>query len=104
MAWVVLVVSGALEAVCARALSKLSGPKSFGLILAFIFGIVGSVGGLAIAMITIPTGTAYAVWAGIGATTTVLWTVWQREETLTLWKTVFLTLLIVSVVGLKVVS
>ena len=52
----------------------------------------------------LPTGTAYAVWVGIGATLTVLWGMVTGQERATWAKGVLLALLIGCVVGLKAVS
>lgn len=60
--------------------------------------------GLALAMGSLPTGTAYAVWVGIGATLTVLWAIISRKEAASAGRVLMLALLVGSVVGLKVVS
>ena len=52
----------------------------------------------------IPTGTAYAVWAGIGAAGTVLLGILVFREPATLWRLFFLSTLIFSIVGLQVTS
>jgi quaternary ammonium compound-resistance protein SugE len=52
----------------------------------------------------IPIGTAYAVWTGIGAVGTVLMGILYFKEPVTLWRMIFLTTLIISIVGLKIVS
>ena len=63
-----------------------------------------SFGLLIVAMRTVPLGTAYAVWTGIGAAGTALIGIaWYGETTETL-RILFLTLLIASIVGLKLVS
>lgn len=52
----------------------------------------------------IPVGTAYAVWGAIGAVGTVLAGIVLFHETVTFWRMFFLVTLIISVVGLQVVS
>jgi len=52
----------------------------------------------------LPTGTAYAVWVGIGASLTVLWAMVPGKERASLPRILLLLLLVASVVGLKVVS
>lgn len=52
----------------------------------------------------IPTGTAYAVWAGIGAVFTVIFGIIIFSEPITFWRMLFLTTLVISLVGLQVVS
>ncbi|MDN5750624.1 MAG: SMR family transporter, partial [Pseudonocardia sp.] len=67
MAWIVLVVSGVLETVWATALARSVGFSR--LVPSVVFGValVLSMAGLAFALRTIPVGTGYAVWVGIGA-------------------------------------
>lgn len=104
MTWVILVVSGMLEAVWATALAATQGFKRPVPTAVFVIALVLSMGGLAIAMREIPTGTAYAVWVGIGAALTVLWGVVTGREKATTARMLLLVLLVGSVVGLKVVS
>ncbi len=52
----------------------------------------------------LPIGTAYAVWTGIGAVGTVLIGILIFKEPATFWRLFFITILIISIVGLKVVS
>ena len=71
MSWVILIVSGILEAVWATALGKSEGFTKLWPTVIFGVTLVASMGGLAWAMRDISTGTAYAVWVGIGASLTV---------------------------------
>ena len=73
MAWLVLVLSGFLEAVWATALGKSEGFTRVVPSLDFAVGVVLSMAGLAYSLRSLPTGTAYAVWVGIGATATVVY-------------------------------
>ena len=73
MAWVILIVSGVLEAVWATALGKSEGFTKLWPSAIFFGALALSMGGLAWAMRDISTGTAYAVWVGIGAALTVIW-------------------------------
>lgn len=104
MTWVILVASGMLEAVWATALAATQGFKRPVPTAVFVIALALSMGGLAIAMREIPTGTAYAVWVGIGAALTVLWGVVTGREKATTARMLLLVLLVGSVVGLKVVS
>ncbi|MFR9862703.1 DMT family transporter [Corynebacterium striatum] len=54
-------------------------------------------------MKTIPVGTAYAVWAGFGAVVTVSYSILAGHEAATVWKILFLAMIIGGIVGLKVV-
>ncbi|WP_158171104.1 DMT family transporter [Rhodococcus sp. JT-3] len=104
MAWIVLAVSGMLEAVWASALSASKGFKKPGFTALFFVSLAASISGLAWAMTELPTGTAYAVWVGIGATLTVLWAMISGSEQATVRRIAPLVLLVSSVVGLKLVS
>ena len=104
MAWLVLIVSGVLEAVWATALSRSEGFTK--LVPSVVFGItvVLSMSGLAYAMRDLPTGTGYAVWVGVGAVLTVVYAMLTGEETLSLIKAVLIVGIVGCIVGLKVVS
>lgn len=104
MAWLILVLSGMLEAVWAGALSASNGFRRWGPTTLFLIAMVLSMVGLAFAMTELPTGTAYAVWVGIGASLTVLWGMVTGQERATWSKGLLLAMLVGCVVGLKVVS
>lgn len=104
MAWLVLIASGVLEAVWASALSASNGFRKRGPVVLFVVAMVVSMAGLAFAMTELPTGTAYAVWVGIGATLTVVWAMITRKEPASLARILLLLLLVACVVGLKAVS
>lgn len=104
MAWIVLVVSGVFEAVWAAALDASKGFRRKRPVAVFVVGMILSMVGLAWAMREIPTGTAYAVWTGIGAALTVVWAFASGQERVNPLKVALLTVLIGCVVGLKVVG
>jgi quaternary ammonium compound-resistance protein SugE len=107
MAWIVLVISGMLEAVWATALSaasKRTGRGRFVPIATFVLAAALSMGGLLFAMAELPPGTTYAVWVGIGAALTVAWGMVRREEPVSMLRIVLLAGVILCVAGLKVVS
>ena len=101
MAWLVLVLSGVLEAVWAVALGRSEGFSRLTPSLVFVVGLVLSMGGLAYAMRTLPVGTAYAVWVGIGASLTVAYGMASGAEPVTLVRVLLLVGLIGCIVGLK---
>ncbi|MFD7509786.1 DMT family transporter [Streptomyces sp. NPDC059853] len=101
MAWLILVISGALEAVWATALGKSEGFSRLTPTVVFAVGLAGSMAGLAYAMRDLPIGTSYAVWVGIGATLTVLYAMATGDEPVSVTKIVFLTMIVGGVVGLK---
>jgi len=104
MEWIVLIASGVLEAVWATALSASKGFRRWRPTVVFAVALVASMAGLAFAMTSLPTGTAYAVWVGIGATLTVVWGIVSGKEKATWGRSLMLVLLVGCVVGLKVVS
>lgn len=104
MYWLVLIVSGLFEAVWATALGLSDGLSRLVPTLVFFGALLLSMGGLAYAMKEIPTGTAYAVWVGIGASLTVIYSMATGQEPVTILKMVFILGLVGCVIGLKAVS
>lgn len=104
MAWLILVGAGLLEAVWAVALGASRNFRRRRPTVVFAIAMPASLVGLAVAMDSLPTGTAYAVWVGIGASLTVLWAMLTRQEAASAARIALLVLLVASVVGLKVVS
>jgi quaternary ammonium compound-resistance protein SugE len=101
MAWLVLVLSGVLEAVWAVALGRSEGFTRLGPSLVFAVGLVLSMGGLAYALRTVPVGTGYAVWVGIGAALTVAYGMVTGSESVSVVKLLLLAGLVGCVIGLK---
>ncbi|MBN9753915.1 Quaternary ammonium compound-resistance protein SugE [Pseudonocardia sp. Ae706_Ps2] len=104
MAWSILIASGVLEAVWATALAASDGFKRRGPTIVFTVALVFSMAGLAIAMQSLPTGTSYAVWVGVGAVLTAGWAISSGKEKATPLKIILLAGLVGSVAALKVVS
>lgn len=102
-AWVVLVVSGVLEAVWASALGRSEGFTRLVPTVVFGLALLASMGGLAYAMRELPTGTSYAVWVGIGASLTVAWAMVTGTEPASLVKVLLILGIVGCVVGLKLV-
>lgn len=104
MSWLVLVLSGVLEAVWATALGRSEGLTRWIPTVVFAVALVLSMGGLAYAMRELPTGTAYAVWVGVGAALTVAWAMATGAEPVSLVRVLLLLGIVGCVVGLKVVG
>ncbi|MFC9995556.1 DMT family transporter [Nocardia sp. NPDC127526] len=104
MSWVILVLSGALEAVWATALGKSEGFSRLGPTALFGVALIGSMAGLAWAMRDLPVGTAYAVWVGIGAVLTVVYSMATGGEAVGSLKVLLLAGIVACVVGLKLIS
>ncbi len=103
MSWLVLVVSGVLEAVWATAMGKSEGFTRLSPSIVFGISLIASMAGLAYAMRDLPVGTAYAVWVGIGAVLTVVYAMATGDEATSVLKVLFLAMIIGGVVGLKLV-
>lgn len=101
MAWLVLVLSGVLEAVWATALGRSDGLTRPLPSVVFAIAALASFAGLAQAMRSLPLGTAYAVWVGTGAALTAGWAMWSGQEPAGLVRVLLLVGLVACVVGLK---
>ena len=101
MPWLVLVVSGVLEAVWAVALGKSEGFTRLAPSAVFVVALVASMAGLAYAMRSLPIGTAYAVWVAIGASLAVTFGMITGTESASVVKVLLLVGLVGCVVGLK---
>lgn len=104
MDWVVLVISGALEAVWATALDRSEGFSHPVPIVVFLVALALSMLGLSFAVRTLPTETAYAVWVGIGAALTVTYGMATGSEPVSPVRIALIAGLVGCVVGLKLVS
>ena len=101
MAWVVLLVSGILESVWAVALGRSASFSRLAPTVVFLVALVLSMGGLGYALRTIPVGTGYAVWVGIGAAGTAVAGMVFLGESASLPRILSLVLVVAGVVGLK---
>jgi quaternary ammonium compound-resistance protein SugE len=101
MAWLILVASGVLESVWAIALGRSQGFTR--LVPSVIFGValLASMAGLGYSLRSIPIGTGYAVWVGIGAVGTALAGMLFLGESSSLPRILSLLLVVAGVVGLK---
>jgi len=107
MNWILLIVAGLFEVAFAACLGKAKEATGTEVIYWYIgFLICLTISMLLLVKVTqqVPIGTAYAVWTGIGAIGTVLVGILLFKEPATFWRLFFLTTLIFSIVGLKVVS
>lgn len=100
-------IAGLFEVAFAFCLGKAktsSGNEMYLWYVGFLVTLSFSMGLLIKATQTLPIGTAYAVWTGIGAIGTVLVGILVFKEPATIWRLFFLTTLIGSIIGLKAVS
>lgn len=107
MNWLLLVIAGLFEvgfATCLGKAKETSGNTALFWMLGFFICLSVSMTLLYKATQTLPIGTAYAVWTGIGAMGTVIVGIFLFKEPIHFWRLFFLFTLIVSIVGLKFVS
>ena len=100
--WICLLVAGVLEIAWARGLGLAAGFSRPWLSLATAAAMIASLGLLAFALRTIPVGTAYAVWTGIGACGTALAGMCWFGEPRDLPRIACIAMIVAGVVGLKV--
>lgn len=107
MNWIILIIAGLFEVTFAFCLGKAkfaTGNEMYLWYIGFLIALAFSMGLLIKATQTLPIGTAYGVWTGIGAVGTALIGIVVFKEPATFLRIFFLTTLIASIVGLKVVT
>ena len=101
MYWLILIISGVLEAVWATALGRTEGFTRLIPTIVFAVTLAASMAGLAYAMRGLPIGTAYAVWVGIGAALTAGYAMWAGQEPVLVIRVLLLAGIVGCVIGLK---
>lgn len=104
MNWVLLIIAGLFEVGFTSCLGKAkeaAGMEVYLWYAGFLVSLTASMLLLIKATQTLPIGTAYAVWTGIGAVGSVLVGIFVFREPATFWRVFFITTLIASIVGLK---
>lgn len=107
MNWILLIIGGLFEvgfATCLGKAKETTGSEAAWWIAGFFACLAISMYLLYRATLTLPIGTSYAVWTGIGAVGTVIVGVIFFKEPADFWRLFFITTLIFSIVGLKAVS
>lgn len=104
MAWICLIIAGLLEIGWAIGLKYTEGFSRFWPSVATGCAMVGSFSLLSVALKTIPVGTAYAVWTGIGASGTAVFGMAFLGESRELARILCVVLIVAGGVGLKLVS
>lgn len=104
MAWIYLFFAGLLEIVWATALKYTDGFTQFWPSAIGVTAATASFFLLALALRTLPIGTAYAIWVGIGIGGVTLFGVLALGESASLGRMGFLTLLLLAIIGLKLVE
>lgn len=104
MAWIMLIGAGVMESVWAIALGKSQGFTQLVPTIVFIVALIISMTGLSFALKTLPVGTAYAVWVGIGAALTVIYGMVSGDEPVNFARIALIAGLVLCIVGLKLVG
>lgn len=104
MAWIILIIAGLFEVGFTTCLKLSNNFTNYKWSAGFFVCITLSFLLLNKAIQTIPIGTAYSVWTGIGAVGTVLMGIMFYKEPLDVWRLLFIFLLIGSVAGLKIIA
>ncbi|MCI2228843.1 multidrug efflux SMR transporter [Polaribacter sp. MSW13] len=107
MNWILLIIAGLFEVAFATCLGKAketTGTQATYWYIGFLVCLGISMFLLVKVTQQLPIGTAYAVWTGVGAVGTVLVGIFIFKDPATFWRLFFITTLIVSIIGLKVVS
>jgi len=107
MNWIILIIAGLFEVAFASCLGKAkeaTGNDVYAWYGGFLVALIISMALLIKATQTLPIGTAYAVWTGVGAVGTVLVGIIVFKDPATFWRMFFITTLIGSIIGLKAVS
>jgi len=104
MAWIILAVAGVLEIGWAIGLKYTEGFTRLGPTIATVSAMVVSLALLGLAIRTLPVGTAYAVWTGIGTVGTVLLGILLFGESTEPLRLFFIALVVSGIIGLKLVT
>lgn len=107
MNWIILIIAGLFEVAFASCLGKVketSGSEAVWWFVGFLASLTISMLLLIKATQTLPIGTAYAVWTGIGAVGTVLMGILVFKDPTSFWRIFFIVTLVGSIIGLKAVS
>lgn len=107
MNWIILIIAGLFEvgfATCLGKAKETTGTTATMWMGGFFICLAVSMYLLYKATATLPIGTAYAVWTGIGAIGTVLVGIIVFKEPADFWRLFFITTLIASIIGLKLAS
>jgi quaternary ammonium compound-resistance protein SugE len=104
MAWIILVLAGLLEIGWAVGLKYTEGFTRLGPTVLTVLSMVASMGLLGLSLRTLPLGTAYAVWTGIGTVGTALLGILLFREPATTMRLVCIGLIVTGIVGLKLAT
>jgi quaternary ammonium compound-resistance protein SugE len=104
MPWVILVLAGLFEVGWAIGLKYTDGFTRFWPTLGTVAAMIISVGLLGLAMKSLPVGTSYAVWVGVGTVGTAILGILLLDEPANVGRLVSLALIVAGIVGLKLAT
>lgn len=104
MAWLILVIAGLFEVGWAIGLKYTDGFSRLWPTVGTVLAMIISIGLLGLAMKTLPVGTAYAIWVGVGAIGTVILSIILFGEPATPMRLISLLLIVAGIIGLKLAT
>lgn len=104
MTWFILVLAGLFEVGWAIGLKYTEGFTKLWPTVGTVAAMIISIGLLGIAMKSLPVGTAYAIWTGIGAVGTVIMGIWLMNDPVNIPRVLSIVLILSGIVGLKLSS
>ncbi|MES2599209.1 MAG: quaternary ammonium compound efflux SMR transporter SugE [Pseudomonadota bacterium] len=104
MAWTMLFVAGLLEIGWAIGLKYTHGFTKLVPTVLTVGSMIASVGLLGLSLKTLPVGTAYAVWTGIGTVGTAILGIWLLGDPATTLRIACIGLIVAGIIGLKIVA
>ena len=104
MAWLILIAAGLLEVVWAIGLKYTHGFSRVVPTVVTILAMIASMGLLGLAVRSLPIGTAYAVWTGIGTVGTVIFGILVFGESTSLLRLLCVSLIVIGIIGLKALT
>ena len=104
MTWIILIIAGLLEVTWAVGLTYTHGFTKLIPTLWTVAAMLGSIGMLGLALRTLPLGTAYAIWTGIGTVGTVIYGIVALNEPASAVRLACIAMIVGGIVGLKLTT
>lgn len=104
MKWIFLLVAGGFEVLWALGLKYSLGFTRLIPSVITILGMIASFYFLALALKSLPLGTSYAIWTGIGTVGTLILGIYLFKEPMNLTRVIFIGFILIGIIGLKLTS
>lgn len=104
MTWIILIIAGLLEVTWAVGLKYTQGFTKLVPTMWTVAAMLGSIGMLGLALRTLPLGTAYAIWTGIGTVGTVIYGIVVLHEPASAMRLACIAMIVGGIVGLKLTT